>query len=74
MPLRRVNTGVSSIVGHDNGERPGGFVLVIEGTALTHVCVTVILLVSESNVMIYRHLTMKIVNDYFFDWLSNVKL
>ncbi|KAH8117016.1 phospholipid-translocating P-type ATPase [Phellopilus nigrolimitatus] len=35
-PLRRVNTGVSSIVGSNNGERPGGFVLVIEGTALSH--------------------------------------
>ena len=36
-PLRRVNTGVTSIVGSDNGERPGGFVLVIDGLALTHV-------------------------------------
>ncbi|THH12000.1 hypothetical protein EW145_g295 [Phellinidium pouzarii] len=33
--LRRVNTGVSSLVGPNNGERPGGFILVIEGTALT---------------------------------------
>jgi phospholipid-translocating ATPase len=32
--IRRVNTGVSSIVGRGNGERPGGFVLVIEGIAL----------------------------------------
>jgi len=36
-PLKRVNTGVTSIVGLDNGERPGGFVLVIDGLALTHV-------------------------------------
>ena len=35
--LQRVNTGVSSIVGRGNGERPGGFVLVIEGPALQHV-------------------------------------
>ncbi|KAI5116853.1 hypothetical protein M0805_006806 [Coniferiporia weirii] len=35
-PLRRVNTGISSLVGSHNGERPGGFVLVIEGSALTH--------------------------------------
>lgn len=35
--MRRVNTGVSSIVGRGNGERPGGFVLVIEGIALGHV-------------------------------------
>ena len=36
-PLQRVATGVSSLVGHDNGERSGGFVLVIDGSALTHV-------------------------------------
>ena len=36
--LRRMNTGISSIVGKDNGNRPGGFVLVIEGTALGFVC------------------------------------
>ncbi|RPD56361.1 phospholipid-translocating P-type ATPase [Lentinus tigrinus ALCF2SS1-7] len=35
-PLQRVNTGISSLVGHNNGERPGGFVLVIDGGALTH--------------------------------------
>ncbi|KAI0683336.1 phospholipid-translocating P-type ATPase, partial [Cytidiella melzeri] len=33
--LQRVNTGVTSIVGHDNGNRPGGYVLVIDGSALT---------------------------------------
>ncbi|CAL1705702.1 unnamed protein product [Somion occarium] len=32
--LHRVNTGVTDIVGHDNGQRPGGFVLVIDGSAL----------------------------------------
>ena len=36
-PLQRVDTGVSSLVGHNNGERPGGLVLVIDGGALTHV-------------------------------------
>ena len=36
-PLQRVNSGVSSLVGQNNGERPGGFVLVIDGGALTHV-------------------------------------
>lgn len=36
-PLRRVNTGVTSLVGSNNGERPGGFVLVIDGLALNHV-------------------------------------
>ncbi|KAF9532881.1 phospholipid-translocating ATPase [Crepidotus variabilis] len=35
VPLRRVNTGVSSIVGPGNGERPGGFVLVVDGSCLT---------------------------------------
>ncbi|ESK96526.1 phospholipid-translocating atpase [Moniliophthora roreri MCA 2997] len=34
--LHRVNTGVSSIVGPENGERPGGFILVIDGAALLH--------------------------------------
>ncbi|KAK7061038.1 hypothetical protein VNI00_000773 [Paramarasmius palmivorus] len=32
--LHRVNTGVSSIVGPENGERPGGFILVVDGGAL----------------------------------------
>jgi hypothetical protein len=36
-PMRRVNTGLSSIVSNTNGEKPGGFVLVIDGTALRHV-------------------------------------
>lgn len=35
--LRRVNTGVGSLVGEDNGTRPGGFSLVIEGSALNKV-------------------------------------
>ncbi|KAJ7047444.1 phospholipid-translocating ATPase [Mycena alexandri] len=35
-PLQRIETGVSSIVGEHNGERPGGFVLVVDGTALLH--------------------------------------
>jgi phospholipid-translocating ATPase len=39
--LRRVNTGVSSIVGSDNGNRPGGFVLVVDGAALTQVSFSV---------------------------------
>ncbi|KAJ7129762.1 phospholipid-translocating ATPase [Mycena epipterygia] len=34
--LERIETGVSSIVGEHNGERPGGFVLVVDGTALLH--------------------------------------
>ncbi|KAF9261251.1 phospholipid-translocating P-type ATPase [Marasmius fiardii PR-910] len=33
--LHRVNTNVSSIVGEDNGERPGGFILVVDGAGLT---------------------------------------
>ncbi|KAJ7904440.1 phospholipid-translocating ATPase [Mycena olivaceomarginata] len=35
-PLERIETGISSIVGAENGDRPGGFVLVIDGTALLH--------------------------------------
>jgi phospholipid-translocating ATPase len=36
--LRRVDTGLSSIVGSRNGDRPGGFVLVVDGYALEYVC------------------------------------
>lgn len=36
IPLQRVVTG-ASIVGADNGNRPGGFVLVIDGAALLEV-------------------------------------
>jgi phospholipid-translocating ATPase len=34
LSLRRVETGISSIVGPDNGDRPGGFILVIDGVGL----------------------------------------
>ncbi|KAF5373624.1 hypothetical protein D9758_000973 [Tetrapyrgos nigripes] len=34
--LQRVETGVSSIVGEGNGDRPGGFILVVDGAALLH--------------------------------------
>ncbi|KAJ3502673.1 hypothetical protein NLJ89_g8781 [Agrocybe chaxingu] len=34
IPLQQINTGVSSIVGPENGERPGGFILVVDGAAL----------------------------------------
>ena len=37
--LRRSDTGISSIVGENNGDRPGGFVLVIDGAALAEVCI-----------------------------------
>lgn len=37
IPLQRVNSGVSSIVGPENGERPGGFILVVDGAALLEV-------------------------------------
>jgi len=33
-PLKRIATGISDIVGPNNGDRPGGFVLVIDGAAL----------------------------------------
>ncbi|KAF8237713.1 phospholipid-translocating P-type ATPase [Tricholoma matsutake] len=34
IPLQRVDSGFSSIVGTENGDRPGGFVLVLDGAAL----------------------------------------
>lgn len=37
IPLRRITTGVSSIVGAENGDRPGGFILVADGAALLEV-------------------------------------
>ena len=39
-PLHRVSSGVSSLVGSRNGQRPGGYVLVIDGLALTEVSKT----------------------------------
>ena len=36
-PLRRLSTGVTSLVGSTNGQRPGGYILVIDGLALTEV-------------------------------------
>lgn len=36
--LQRTTTGLSSLVGDGNGDRSGGFSLVVEGSALTHVC------------------------------------
>jgi phospholipid-translocating ATPase len=33
-PLKRTPTGISDLVGPNNGDRPGGFVLVIDGAAL----------------------------------------
>ena len=38
--LRRLSASAPSIVGEGNGTRPGGYVLVIDGTALGHVGVT----------------------------------
>lgn len=35
--LRRTTSGLSDIIGDNNGEKPGGYSLVIEGSALTHV-------------------------------------
>ncbi|KAF7337884.1 Phospholipid-transporting ATPase [Mycena venus] len=51
-PLRRLNTGLSSIVSNTNGEKPGGFVLVIDGTALGYA------LVDEHNKSLLLRLAM----------------
>lgn len=37
IPLERINSGVSSVVGTENGDLPGGFVLVVDGAALLQV-------------------------------------
>ena len=39
-PLHRLSTSAPSIVGEGDGTRPGGHVLVIDGTALGHVGVS----------------------------------
>jgi phospholipid-translocating ATPase len=36
--LKRAATGLSEILGEENGKKPGGFILVIDGSALGHVC------------------------------------
>lgn len=48
-PLRRMDTGISSIVGPDNGDRPGGFVLIIDGGALVEALAD-----EESKVLLLR--------------------
>ena len=37
IPLQRINTGISFIMGLENGDRPDGFVLVVDGAALLQV-------------------------------------
>jgi phospholipid-translocating ATPase len=37
--LQRTATGLSDILGDENGDKPGGAVLVIDGTALEHVSI-----------------------------------
>ena len=54
-PLQRINTGNSSIVGPNNGDRPGGFVLVIDGTALGDVSWGFIYSASTETDAIRRH-------------------
>ncbi|KAG6376326.1 hypothetical protein JVT61DRAFT_2307 [Boletus reticuloceps] len=49
-PLRRLSVSVPSIVGEGNGTRPGGYVLVIDGTALSHA------LVDDRNKQLLLHL------------------
>jgi phospholipid-translocating ATPase len=45
---QRINTGVSSINSVENAERPGGFVLVVDGSALLEVCRKVFIYVLSS--------------------------
>jgi phospholipid-translocating ATPase len=40
IPLQRINTGVSTIVGADNGNRDGGYVLVVDDSVLLEVNTT----------------------------------
>ena len=51
-PLRRTATGISDLVGPNNGDRPGGFVLVIDGSALD------VALADEKHRSLLLHLAM----------------
>lgn len=65
--LHRVNTGVSSIVGAENGDRPGGFVLVVDGAALLHVSYgTVFVMFSLIKRQFSRHLRTKTTRRFCF--------
>lgn len=44
IPLQRITTGVSTIVGADNGNRDGGYVLVVDDSVLTEVNKSLLLL------------------------------
>ena len=57
--LRRMDTGLSSVVGHGNGDRPGGFILVIDGAALDSVC----LHVNMSHLLIHRAFLNQVFGD-----------
>lgn len=65
--LHRTQTGMSSIVGPNNGERPGGFVLVIDGTALDTVCGYEFVSFFLPKTLLVRYLPMKIVKTSFSD-------
>lgn len=52
--LRRTATGLSDILGENNGDKPGGFVLVIDGTALEHVSAS-FLVCSTTHITTCRH-------------------
>lgn len=43
--LKRAASGLSEILGEENGNKPGGFILVIDGSALGHVRFSVLLFV-----------------------------
>jgi phospholipid-translocating ATPase len=51
-PLRRTATGISDLVGPNNGDRPGGFVLVVDGSALD------VALADEKHRSLLLHLAM----------------
>jgi len=53
--LRRAHTGLSSIVGANNGDRPGGFVLVIDGNALEYVSSVLSFAEELFNYPLHRH-------------------
>ena len=72
-PLRRANTGLESIVGPENGERPGGFVLVVDGSALKEVC-TIRLLQEALLIASFRPFQRTRTRDFYFTSPNNARV
>lgn len=64
--LRRMGTGLSSVTGHGNGDRSGGFILVLDGTALDNVCLHTNVFSAFNGVLRIRFSVMKNIKSSYF--------